>query len=224
MSMSHKLASASAAAGLLRGVSGVTIVKSKLSAALAVVIPVVLAILQTPARADQYTFTTFDVPGYSGTQLNGINDRGQVVGEYGFDGRGGLGSAFVSSNDQITTITVPGLSGTSAAVGINNAGQIVVDQGQGFVYTNGSFASVTVPGAVAVVDDINNNGQIVGILHYPNGVYTGYVATYGSFTPISVPGAYATYTTGINDKGQVVGQQQAPGGRKVSSTPMAALR
>jgi uncharacterized membrane protein len=190
----------------------VTIVKSKLSAALAAVIAdVVLAILATPAFAQQYTytFTTFDVPGANDTQLLDINDFGQVVGEEYQKTAPSIYSppiAFVSTNGQITTF------GVGAAVGINNAGQIALNLAAGnFVYTNGSFAPVTVPGGRVL--DINNNGQVVGFASSNEGYYIGFIATYGGYTPISIPGAYATYARGINDTGEVVGQyQQVPGG------------
>ena len=65
--------------------------------------------------------TLIDVPGATGTEAFGINNAGQIVGEFqdasGFHG-------FLDSGGSFTTIDVPGAT-TTAASGINNNGQIV---------------------------------------------------------------------------------------------------
>src|SRR6266849_4635074 len=73
------------------------------------------------AKSD-YTFTTIDVPGSTGTQAFGINDVGVIVGGY-FDARG-TGHGFALSGGSYTTLDVAGSAFTNAN-GINNASQIV---------------------------------------------------------------------------------------------------
>jgi probable HAF family extracellular repeat protein len=165
-----------------------------------------------------YTFSTFDVPGYSGTFLSGINNSGQVVGGYGFDTPNFGSQAFIATHGNIATINMPG-SFVNGALGINNTGQVVGSylansQGniawQGFVDTNGTFTSINVPGADATMAfGINNLGQVVGnSINYSTNVSNGFVDTNGIFTSINVPGAYGTAPLAINDSGQIVGLYQ----------------
>jgi probable HAF family extracellular repeat protein len=65
--------------------------------------------------------TRLDPPGAVSGQALGINDRGQVVGEY-LDPAGRY-HGYVWQQGRFTTIDVPGAAGTSAA-DINNRGQI----------------------------------------------------------------------------------------------------
>jgi probable HAF family extracellular repeat protein len=132
------------------------------------------------------SFTTFDVPGAVSTSASGINDRGQIVGEFntpanptqrrhGFlrDTSGGL-----------TTIDVPGATDTTAN-GINNLGQIVGtgtvvvgQQEHGFFRdTTGTFTQLDVPGTMRTdANGINNAGQIVGAFIDSAGIH-GFLAT-----------------------------------------------
>jgi hypothetical protein len=172
-----------------------------------------MALGPLPANAVDYAFTTFDVPGYSGTFLSGINDSGQVVGGYDFDTSGFGSVAFVATNGNIIPITVPGFF-VNDALGINDRGQIdgsyIVNslsntRWQGFIDTNGTFTSINVPGPGATqVFGINDRRQVVG--NSPN--YPGsFIDTNGNFTPVDMPGSSSNSTTaiGINDNDQVVG-------------------
>lgn len=92
----------------------------------------------------------------------GINDAGQIVGQYG------LNQAFSYSGGTFTDIGPT----RSTATAINNAGQIIgTDQiggwdSNGFVYSNGALTRLTPPGAKgSVALAINNNGQIAGFVH-----------------------------------------------------------
>ena len=86
------------------------------------------------------TFTTIDVPGAVATLAQGINDHGQIVGEY-LDGITGPGHGPLLDGT-FTTIDVPGASFTVAR-GINNRGQIV-----GYYDPHGFLLGVSVPGVV----------------------------------------------------------------------------
>jgi len=83
----------------------------------------VLAATISPAHAS--TFSSIDVPGAFATAAHGINDRGQIVGEYSAGGLHG----FVLDHGTFTTFDVPG-----TPTGINNRGEIVGGTGgHGFV-------------------------------------------------------------------------------------------
>lgn len=114
-------------------------------------------------------FTQYDVPGSAGTQIQGINDDGSMVGRYDFP-LVGIANAhgFILSGGSLTTFDVPGSASTSAK-GINLAGDVVgrtIDAagvGHGFLRRGGQFTSIDYPGATSTQCwRINNNGQIVG--------------------------------------------------------------
>lgn len=104
-------------------------------------------------------------------------------------------------------------------VGINNLDQAVgyftqncVDRDcnggvQGFLYSNGSFSSVNVPGSPSTyANGINDLGEIVGSYADLNtGFWGGFVDSGNHFTTVSIPGAYSTSAMGINDTGEIVG-------------------
>jgi uncharacterized membrane protein len=73
------------------------------------------------AQDASYTFTTLDVPGATVTLAYGINDRGQIVGEFSDDGEN---PGFLTDGATYTTLDAPGAQAT-LAYGINNRGQIV---------------------------------------------------------------------------------------------------
>ena len=86
----------------------------------------VLAATTSPAHAS--TFSSIDVPGAFATAAHGINDRGQIVGEY-VTITGGANHDFVLDDGTFTTFDVPG-----TPTGINNRGEIVGGTGgHGFV-------------------------------------------------------------------------------------------
>jgi probable HAF family extracellular repeat protein len=173
------------------------------------------------ASADAYTFTTISVPASDYTEAFGINDGGHVVGlfyngsEQGFD--------YDSSTRVFTTIPTlrnPAftLSPYSEAMGVNNLNQVVgSSDALGFLYSNGVFTIINVPGSINVPNGaptlptgINNAGQIVGTYYTssvptPNPPTFGFLDANGSFSTISVPGSPATAAIRINDAGQIVG-------------------
>ena len=99
--------------------------------------------------------------------LSDINDAGQIVGQYGFvPVKTDIG--FLLSGGSYTPIDPPGSTGTSAAAGINDAGQIVVGN---FLLSGGSYTALPdVPGTGSppgtggsppLATGINDAGQIV---------------------------------------------------------------
>jgi uncharacterized membrane protein len=134
-------------------------------------------------------FTTFNVPDdhpVLGTVALGINDIGQVVGNY-VDAKNNQRHGFLrSSKGDFTTLDVPGADITIAQ-GINNAGTIVGlyivgDQTHGFVLSKGVFTfpvDVDLPGATpgtTAILSINAKGEIVGTYSDADGQH-GFLGT-----------------------------------------------
>lgn len=91
----------------------------------------------------EYTFSRLDVPGSSfGTVASGINDAGQIVGQY-FD-VGSRGHGFLLSGGVYTPIDVPGAIAATAR-GINDAGQIVGDYIDAGFSRSGGFLATPIP-------------------------------------------------------------------------------
>jgi PEP-CTERM motif len=149
------------------------------------------------------------------TVAQGINNSGVVVGSYSNLG-GPFG--FVYSNGAYTQLnaTPSARVADTAAIGINNLGQIVGTSGAlGFLYSSGVFSTVSVPGAVATIPiGINDVGQISGYFttNGPgNQDIFGFVFSSGKYTIISDPKGTDTFVYGINNSGKVVGQSANEG-------------
>ena len=155
------------------------------------------------------TFTAISVPGAVSTSAFGINDAGQIVGQ--FNTKSGT-FGFVDNGGTFTTINVPGAVSTSA-FGINDAGQIVGSYSTGsgtfgFVENGGIFTTISATSTgPTFAFGINNLGQIVGedCPDPHGGQCNGFLDSGGTFTTISPLGASFTRLDGINDAGQIVG-------------------
>ena len=135
----------------------------------------------------------------------GINASGQIVG--------GNGHGFLLSGGTLTTIAPPGAF-SSAASGINDAGQIVgwfsdATGTHGFLLSGLKFTTIDVPGATLGTQalGISATGQIVGVSTDASSVSHGFRLSGGTFSPIDVPAAmgHNTVAHGINTGGQIVG-------------------
>jgi len=190
-----------------------------------VLITLILAFSFTPQGfAAEYTFTQLDFPGAALTWGFGINNSGQIVGQY--KDPAGQTHGFLGTGGSFTTLDVPGALFTSPS-GINNAGQIVgfylnTTGGHGFLNTGGTFSTIDVPGATfSTANGINDLGQIVGDFSLDPGLLGGpppatvplpptYNATGflrnpdGTIVPLDVFGLN-NQGKGINNAGQTVG-------------------
>lgn len=158
-------------------------------------------------------FTPLDPKDSFATEAHGINDQGQIVGEFG-SAKGHHG--FIYQGGRFTTLEPPKAS-ASAATAINAAGQIVGqfdddDGTHGFLRRGGVFSLINVPGAttLSVARGINAQGQIVGNFGNASGQH-GFLRDHNIFTTIDPPfsttgnTATAASATGINGRGQIVG-------------------
>src|SRR5215470_4243367 len=207
------------------GGSGVTAMGRHLIVAVALTAGLATAPL-VPASAapapPRYVFRTFDVPGATGTQVNGVNDGGVIegaftdaAGQHGFaDGPGGL-----------VRFDLPGTSGVTQAFAIDNAGDVVgvyadaAGASHGFLrrHTGTITALPTAPGAGAgsgqgtFPTGITDSGEIVGFYVGADGVAHGYAQSPdGRFTVIDAPGAgdaagQGTFLFSVDDRGVICG-------------------
>jgi probable HAF family extracellular repeat protein len=186
-----------------------------------------------------YSFSTLDNPsagttgssyGVQGTFSIGINDLGQISGNYGDANY--VTHGFLLSNGHYTSLNDPS-AGTAAnpsagffpgtdATEINNRGQIIgfyIDANNvehSFELSGGKFTTIDPPGAanqpgpsftgnIDQAADINDVGQVVGGYTDAAGVTHGYLLSGGHYTTLDDPKGTFTFATGINDAGQIVG-------------------
>jgi uncharacterized membrane protein len=134
-------------------------------------------------------FTKIDDPNSQpfkgGTEINGINDPGDIVGFY-FDDNNDI-HGFVLSDGVYTTLDVPGATLTIGQ-GISNPGEIAGQyndasgNGHGFVLSGGVYTTVDVPGANefqggTAVYSVNPQGHIVGTYWDADGNQHGFIGT-----------------------------------------------
>jgi probable HAF family extracellular repeat protein len=164
---------------------------------------------------DERTFTQIEVPGATFTIAFGINDRGQIVGDFG--DAGGAEHGFLLSEGVFTQIDFPGASAT-VPFAINNRGQITGLIGEaggaehGFLLNDGTFTQIDVAGGVDTNPvGLNSRGQIVGHVG-PVEALHGFLLDNGVSTQIDFPGAVGSAASWINDRGKIVGSFFEAGG------------
>lgn len=172
--------------------------------------------------APGFRFRAFDVPGASGTEVNGVNDAGVIEGAF-TDQAGQHG--FVAGTGGLTRFDVPGTSGVTQAFAIDNAADVVgvytdpAGAFHGFLRTHdGVFAKLpSAPGAGAGAGQgssptgLTGSGEIVGFVTGADGVSHGYLRSPdGRYTVIDAPGAgssagQGTFIFSVNDRGIICG-------------------
>jgi hypothetical protein len=154
-------------------------------------------------------------PNSASTSVVGINDIGDIVGNYDI---GGSQFGFIDDNNSYTTIDVPN-SITTQVTGINNSGEVVGSYFNGntwlgFIDQGGNYTTVNVPDSTSTfINGINSSGELVGSYGYdwgPNSpVFTSIDFSYaaGNYTTNILPPD--TYVLGdsaaINNAGVVAG-------------------
>jgi probable HAF family extracellular repeat protein len=172
---------------------------------------------------DRGKVTRIDLPGATYTQPTGINNLGQVVGEY--QDAAGRFHGFLWQRGRFANVDLPGAAATSATA-INDRGQIVglrIDDltaqppvVRGFLLDKGRSTTIDPSGApITFAFGLNNRGQIVGFTIADPAVagFRGFLLAKGAGGPaaeIRVPGATSTSVSAINDLGQLVGAYGNP--------------
>lgn len=144
------------------------------------------------------------------TSAEGINDGGEIVGNY-FDNTGEHG--FLYASGTFATIDDPKATAGSGANGINNWGQIVGVYGDSagthaYLYFHGTFTTIDDPDSAVNTgaSGINDWGDIVGTYRDATNTPHGFLYSHGVFTTVDDPkGTKGTILFGINDWGQMVG-------------------
>jgi hypothetical protein len=151
----------------------------------------------------------------TGTNLSGINNRGEIVGL--FEDRSRVVRNFLRSpGGRYTIIDPPGSFPDEEAVDVNNRGEIVGfvdDNGEnsagtrGFLRTRrGHYVTIEVPGAASTAAlKVNDRGQVAGFYVDQANAVHGFVWDHGEVTTIDHPRAEATFPFGINNRGDTVG-------------------
>ena len=160
-----------------------------------------------------YTFLSDPHAGPLGTVGTGINNSGEIVGDF-YTPNTSLVQGFLYSGGTYTTLNEPlGVLGTQAT-GINNAGEVVGayftanGTGHGFFYYAGAFTLLPdAPTSITTVPlGINNEGQIVGTYFGSNDINHGFLYSNGKYTTIDDPlGVMGDEACGINSSGEIVG-------------------
>ncbi len=170
------------------------------------------------AKAEEYSFTTFDAPGSTATNPlgGGINDADQIVGSYD-DIVNGITHGYLLRHGRYTPLDFPDAILTRANA-INDLGQIVGmyrDAGDilhGFLrMSDGKYSPIDFPGAgTTTARGINPSGLIVGGYDQAPGMIFlhGFLRmSDGKYSPIDFPGAVGlNEAQDINDPGQIVGR------------------
>ncbi|MBO0682405.1 MAG: hypothetical protein J2P45_04535 [Candidatus Dormibacteraeota bacterium] len=176
---------------------------------------------QAFVRDGRGRFTTIPIPGAQLVEAFGINNLGQVVGQY--DTADGVAHGYVLDCGRMTTVDgPPGATGASV-LDINDSGQMVggyVDAAgapHAFSLSHGRYTTIDAPGAPFTFPfGVNDQGQIAGFTErtLPLGDVHGFVLRDGAggpFTPVDVPGAVlGTLVGDINNDGVVVGLYRTP--------------
>lgn len=175
------------------------------------------------------TWTTIpDAPGgYPFNAAGGINDVGQLAGNYSTDPTAAtnlVGWLYDTRSSSYTSFTVPqsdqALFGT-ATYGMNNSGDIAgtyVDSGglyNGYVWDPTTGArTIDVPNATGgtVAFGINDSGTIVGEYFIGSASYGFIMDANGNVTTLTVPGWSNISIDSIDDRGDIAGFYQDANG------------
>ncbi len=170
-----------------------------------------------------YMLNTIDYPGAALTNVYGLNNAGDVVGEYA--NVAGDFHSFVLRDGVYESFDVPNTLG-STAFDINDTGQIVGVYGihgvykgvagvftQAFLLNEGVFTDIVpLSGSPFIVArSINDAGTIVGSYWNADDVDRGFTYNGTTFTTFNRPGAIGTVPLQGNNVGGMVGTYRASG-------------
>ena len=167
-----------------------------------------------PAQA-AWKYTSIDYPGATATQVFGLNNRGEAIGEATV---GTVQFGFTYNTKQATFTVLPNVPGapTTNTLAINNAGLVAGSAGdgtnnRGIILDKGAFSFFSTPGwAYTESRGISDNGQLVtgygadsSLSNYVGFIYDTQDNRFIEFLP-----SIFTIAQGINSHKQVVGNVQ----------------
>lgn len=165
----------------------------------------------TSDNGGSYTYQTLDYPGASQTIFWGVNDFGEMAGQY--TSGGAPAHAMIYRHGRFEPLD-PDALGTyfSAAGGPTDIGTTFGAYADasglqhGFVMHGAHLQKVDVPGHLnSNVDGVSLFGGTLLVYWDADGAFHGMLRRHGNDTPIEVAGARDTYPLSINGKGEVVG-------------------
>lgn len=147
------------------------------------------------------------------TRANGINDSGEIVGDFK---KGNFFHGFTDISGKLTQYDLPGGLGkfSTSIFGINNSGDTAGAAGGGTLGVNNE-GWVNIAGTVTTfygsgtdstfVVSINSSDVAVGQYFDSSNNTHGFMWASGTITEIVFPGATQTACEGINDSGEITG-------------------
>ena len=153
------------------------------------------------------TLSTVQAPNAINTSIYAVNNSNVMVGFY-TDAAFTLHGLMLSGNT-VTNIDDPNAQPqTTQCTGINSSGEIVgsytlpSNLERGFLYFNGSYTDIAVPGAIhTYAYGINDSGVITGTYYDAGNVEHGFVFRNAAYTTVDVPGGTNAIVWGVNANG-----------------------
>jgi len=164
-------------------------------------------------------FTKIDFPGAIATRAFGINNTGDITGQYTTPSGAVLGyilrdGTFHKIHLQDTDLTSPYGAEDSGRVTVGDVVVSADSSTRGFIQNKGVVQLLDPPGTIfpcSHARGINERGDVAGafmIVHAPEECTRpnhGFVLRQGEYDVIDPPGSLDTFVFGINDDGVVVG-------------------
>jgi probable HAF family extracellular repeat protein len=153
--------------------------------------------------------TSLGTPSGLNSVAYGINNSGQVVGNYNIPGPYGQfsGSFFYSGGTNVI------LKAGGSATAVNNSGQIAGSAGNAFLYNAGVFTDLgTLGGSGSTATAVNDSGQVAGYSSISgNSATHSFLWNGAAMADLGTLGGTNSQALGINQSGLVVGFSQLPG-------------
>ena len=178
-----------------------------------------LAQREAASKDCQLSYQPIEIPGSAAAEVNGFNDRGDIVGRW-YDADGNAHAYVRNARGQLTEFAYPGASVTNP-LDINDEGLIggvyrMADGvGHGFTLWHGHWTSIDHPLAAPQtrVRGVDDAGELMGNYgDVSTNIEHGYIKDRHGFTNVDFPGSSTTDVWDGNGHGQYVGDYTAPDG------------